>query len=127
MNDKIKVLVVDDNEGVCKMLKKFFDKLNIDAFTAKNGVEAVEIIKAHENEIRLIFSDKDMPEMGGLELLEWVRSRHKESVQRIPFVLMSGLWDKETAALAEKMGALEVALKPLALSRIKKIVEEVVC
>jgi CheY-like chemotaxis protein len=61
------VLIVDDDEAVVEITAEIFETLGYDVLTARNGPEAVEIL--HKNSgISVLFSDIQMPGMGGKEL-----------------------------------------------------------
>jgi DNA-binding NtrC family response regulator len=70
MTQKARVLFVDDEERVVKLLRMIF-RSDYEVHTATSGQEALEIIAAHP--IDVIVSDQRMPEMVGTELLAQVR------------------------------------------------------
>ena len=59
------VLLVDDNEGVINIGKKFLENLGYKPIIAKNGLEAVEIFRSYKDEISLVVLDLIMPVMDG--------------------------------------------------------------
>ena len=65
----IKLLVVDDEEGVRRSLKKLLQRDGYDIFCAENGNEAITIVKKHVNEIETVLCDFKMPGLDGLETL----------------------------------------------------------
>jgi len=82
----MKILVVDDAKGMREMLKEHLLKSNYEAFTAKDGKEALDIIKETSPSFDLIITDAKMPEIGGVELTKRVKTNFPE----IPIILMSG-------------------------------------
>lgn len=70
MSDK-KILVVDDEEHICELLKDVFSKAGYSVFAAQNGTEAMEIFK--QENISTIFLDLKMQGMDGLELCNQMR------------------------------------------------------
>ena len=114
------ILIVDDEVECSCALKGFVDKLpGCVAYTAKNGIEGYSLIK--ENNFKLIFSDVDMPQLNGLELLYLVKSGNFN----IPLVLMSGKEDVIKSINAIDLGVYDFMLKPIDIMRVKKIIEEV--
>ena len=87
----MKILVVDDAEEVRKLLKDYLFCINHEVFIAKDGERAVNIIKEIPISFDLIFTDTEMPKMGGIELTEWV----KTNFPKIPVILISGKEEPE--------------------------------
>ncbi len=75
MNDKSKILIVDDEPVIVDMLSDYIGSIeNCSVETAGNGVEALNILsKSH---VDLVISDINMPEINGLELLKTVREKY---------------------------------------------------
>ena len=65
--DKLKILVVDDEARMRKLVKDFLVKKNFDVLEAGDGEEAVEIFYENKN-IALIILDVMMPKMDGWEV-----------------------------------------------------------
>ncbi len=70
-----KVLIVDDEPNILILMEQALEKLedeqDVELLTAKNGIEALEIIK--EEKPDLVFLDVMMPKMSGLELCNIVK------------------------------------------------------
>ncbi|MHC3380517.1 response regulator [Haloarcula sp. H-GB5] len=102
----IRTLVVDDSD--------FFAEMTADTLTQQHGIESVAANSAAEALERLdgggfdcVVSDYEMPEMDGLELLEAIR----ETNPSIPFILLTGRGDEETASAAIAAGVADYLLK----------------
>lgn len=98
----IKVLFVDDEEGILDQAKIFLKKEDddLDITTAHSGKKAVELLD--ENEFDVIVSDYQMPEMDGLELLKIIKTERK---MNLPFILFTGKGREEIAMEALNIGA----------------------
>lgn len=85
----MKVLVVDDKEIMRELIKTYLSKYkkNCEVSMAKDGKEALDIIKETSPSFDLIITDTKMPEMEGTELTKWVKTNFPE----IPIILMSGM------------------------------------
>jgi CheY-like chemotaxis protein len=84
LDDKLSVLLVDDNSSILKLYSTLLQSLGYLVQSAGNGVEALQLLRGHVPD--LMISDLDMPVMSGFELLSIVR-------RRFPFiqvVAMSG-------------------------------------
>ncbi len=80
------ILVVEDDPTVRELTGELIEALGYRPIIARNGIEALEILTATEEEIHLVLSDVAMPAMGGVELAVELRRRDPS----IPVVLMSG-------------------------------------
>lgn len=81
---------------------------------AANGVEAMQMMMAEP--VQLIVSELDMPYMNGLALLETMRT--DERTQGVPFVLMSGGLDRQSAEQAIRLGIGDLLIKPFTTKRL---------
>ena len=71
-NDKVKVLVVDDEQDIRTLLNIYLKRLGYDLVEAVDGMEAVEAVRA-DNSIDLIVMDIMMPRLSGTEACEKIR------------------------------------------------------
>ncbi|ERM84795.1 hypothetical protein P872_24100 [Rhodonellum psychrophilum GCM71 = DSM 17998] len=79
----MKILVVDDDAINRLILQKLFEKDNNMVFTAKNGLEAMEILLRVPG-FKLVITDIMMPEMDGIQLLAEIKLN--KSVSNIPII-----------------------------------------
>ena len=107
---KIKVLAVDDDFINLKLLKTMLIKSGLveEVIEAKNGVEAIEILKQRDD-IDLILLDILMPVMNGIEMLKIIKS--DENLKDIPVIVLSTDETKRTEALDS--GANDFINKPI--------------
>ena len=72
-----KVLIVDDEPNILILMEQALEKLeeenDVELLTAKNGLEALEIIKSQKPD--LVFLDVMMPKMSGLEVCDTVKNK----------------------------------------------------
>ena len=73
-----KILFVDDEESQIKLMQSFFLRKGYDAEFAKSAKEALEILD--NEDISIIITDLQMPEMDGIELCRRVRAKGSEVV-----------------------------------------------
>ena len=71
MSDSNRILVVDDEERIRRLIKMYLEREDFVVEEAENGVEALE--KALENDYDCILLDIMMPEMDGIEVCEKLR------------------------------------------------------
>ncbi|MFA4915103.1 MAG: adenylate/guanylate cyclase domain-containing protein [Syntrophales bacterium] len=79
----MKVLVVDDEEGVRISLKKVLQRDGYDVLLAENGMQAIEIVQKMLNEIDTVISDFKMPGLDGLETLTEIGKLNPEIIRII--------------------------------------------
>ena len=87
MAEKRKALVADDMESNRNAIKAFLFFFSFNVDLAKDGLEAKALFE--KNKYDLVFSDIEMPNMNGFELLTWVR-RSSEN-RTVPMVMLSSL------------------------------------
>jgi len=112
------ILIVDDEEGIRRVLSQHFEIDGYTIFTASGGNEALEIVKHHK--IDFVITDIRMPNGDGETLLEKIR----EIDPNIPVVVMITGFAELTREEAIRKGALDLLLKPVDLGVIEKYIEE---
>lgn len=107
---KVSVLIVDDALFIRDLLKKslrtYFPGIQIEE--AVNGLKAKQILTTQSFD--LILCDWEMPEMSGLELLEWFRQQPQ--FQTVPFIMVTSRGDKENVVQAIQAGVTDYVGKP---------------
>ncbi len=120
--DPIKVLVVDDEEGILDVTEGYFQRKGYEVYTAGNGIEALEIL--NRVKIGCVFTDINMPMMDGLELAEKIR----QIESTLPVVVMTGYPSLENSIQTLKNGVVDYLIKPVNLEQmeltLKRILRE---
>ncbi|MBU2526282.1 MAG: sigma-54 dependent transcriptional regulator [Bacteroidetes bacterium] len=113
-----KILIVEDEVSIRRVLVKILKEENENYETAE-AADGQEGLKTIENEdFDLVICDIKMPKMDGVELLEAVKKIKPE----IPFVMISGHGDLDTAVQTMRMGAFDYISKPPDLNRFLHMV-----
>ncbi|MFN6946628.1 MAG: response regulator [Cytophagaceae bacterium] len=119
MNNKINILIVEDDVVFCKMLSKFFGKNGFLTHDSQSVDEAFEILQ--QNTIDIAIVDYRLPGKNGLELLAWI----KKEKPAVKVVIVSRVNEKEISDKAYELGAEEYITKPInptaLLEKIKAI------
>jgi CheY-like chemotaxis protein len=100
-----RILVVDDSEEAREVAGECLRDHGMTPIFAKNGRQAVRVVE--ESPPDAVLTDLHMPEMDGLELVEYMRRTHAS----VPVVLMTSRGSEETAVHALKAGALSYVPK----------------
>ena len=108
---KNEVLVVDDSATIIATAKKMLQDEFL-VHTAKDGGEAWDIISKREN-IKVIFSDMQMPVMNGMQLLLKIRESDEERISTLPVIMVTGQSDTPAGKRAVfDIGATDFIGKP---------------
>ncbi len=116
MENQIKIMVVDDEVGICKNVEKILTKNNYSVVHTQSASQALEMMK--DGTFSLLISDIVMPEMNGLELLNHV----SKEVPGIKTVMMTGYASTNTAVKAIRLGALDYIPKPFTPDELRTTV-----
>lgn len=110
-NTPADILLVEDSETTATLLSKFLeDKYSL--VKAKNGAMAWEMIN-EENNIGLVLTDINMPEMTGHQLLVEIRRSKNPRISKTPVIVMTDADDNTDRNLAFSNGASDFINKPI--------------
>jgi CheY-like chemotaxis protein len=114
--EKKRILIVDDEELVRKLLFDIFERFSCEVETAANGVEAIEQIAVKSYD--LIVTDYMMPKMDGLELTRKIKTISPS----LPILIITGNGPEQELL---KNGAAACIKKPFSISEIKRISQNI--
>ena len=104
--DKLKILVVDDESRMRKLVRDFLVKQNFDVLEAGDGEEAVDIF-FREKDIALIILDVMMPKMDG-----WQVCREIRAYSKVPIIMLTAKSDERDELQGFDLGVDEYITKP---------------
>ena len=104
--DALKILVVDDESRMRKLVKDFLTRKNFQVLEAGNGEEAMDIFY-REKDINLIILDVMMPKMDGWEVCREIRKTSK-----VPIIMLTARSDERDELLGFELGVDEYISKP---------------
>ena len=117
------ILFAEDDESLFDLVRlQFKEDINSDEFTlihAKNGKEALNILE-NNDQIAVLISDINMPEVDGLELLNIV----KEQFPLLKTIIMTAYGDMENVRTAMNQGAFDFIIKPFKKSDLKNTIQK---
>jgi DNA-binding NtrC family response regulator len=114
---KGKILVVDDDPDIRKILRDRLETLAYDIVTAENGQEALDRVVQEEPD--LILLDLQMPELDGIQVLK----RLKEQSE-LPVIIMTAFGTIEKAVQAMKQGAFDFVTKPFSSDHLDLVIKK---
>ncbi|MES1039816.1 sigma-54-dependent transcriptional regulator [Peribacillus simplex] len=118
MTDTWNVLIVDDEEQLCKLIARKLQKAQLRTFVANNGKDALNIIS--KTKIDAVILDYMLPDMTGIDVLKVIKKNND-----IPVIMLTAYGNVESAVLAMKLGAADYLNKPIELEELKNIVIKV--
>jgi CheY-like chemotaxis protein len=107
----IKILVVDDEQGICKLLSRLVEQEGCKALVANNGFDALKLIKSELPEI--LFTDLRMPGMDGIELMTKAKALDPD----LPVIFITAYADVPGAVNAIKRAPMITCLNLLTTLR----------
>ena len=113
-----RIMVVDDEDGVRKMLGSFLKRHNYEVREASSGEEALEILRSRSYRPDVILLDIQMPGLDGLATLKEI----KKIDQDIGVVIMTGAKDKGLGLQAMEAGSYEYIMKPFDLDYFELVI-----
>ena len=109
-----KILIIEDEAAIRRVLGKIISEED-DAYEVEEAVDGLlGIEKIKDNDYDLVLCDIKMPKMDGVEVLE----KAKKIKPEIPFVMISGHGDLDTAVHTMRLGAFDYISKPPDLNRL---------
>jgi len=120
MDEKLRIMVVDDEKIVRESLYHWFKREGHAAETAASGLEALE--KLEKAPFDVLFVDIKMPNMDGLEVLRRVKEGYPETI----VIIITAYGSVESAVEAMKFGAHDYLLKPFRPEQLALVIEKTV-
>lgn len=113
---KIPMLVVDDELGICDFLRGFFAHRGYEVKTALSGEAGLTLVKEFTPQVILL--DVRMPTQSGLDVLPQFKSRLPD----VRIIMITVIEDEALAAQAKTLGAADYVLKPFSLGYLEQVV-----
>lgn len=102
---KTKLLIIDDDTRICRLVKRYVERYNYDLMCASNGEDARELL--HDDTISLILLDIMLPEVDGFTLAKEIRQ-----TSTIPIIFLTGKTDIDDKVCGLEIGADDYITKP---------------
>jgi DNA-binding NtrC family response regulator len=106
-----RVLVVDDEPDIRRVVRLSLQKADYEVLEAENGEQAIETINDGENRLLLdvVMCDVRMPKINGIEAVAYFRANYP----RVPLIVLTGFPDTEMAASLFRQGVVDYLVKPV--------------
>ena len=116
----MRILVIDDDLTVCKSCEKIIGKEGYDVDYSLSGHEALRMMEKAAYDI--VFTDLKMAEMGGMEVLEFIKTKDPDIV----VVVITGYATVASAVETMKMGAFDYLPKPFTPTEFRAVLNKAV-
>ena len=115
----ITILFIEDEEKTREQEIKVYEKLFKKVFAAKDGLEALSILKENKDIIDIVVTDINMPNMDGFEFIQELNK-----ISTIPVIVTSAYNDPEYLKKAISLGVKEYIIKPITINKIVQYIEK---
>ena len=116
-----RILLVDDEEPIIKMVKLMLDKLGYEIIALTNSIDALETFRRKPDHFDVVITDMTMPYLTGDRL----SMELKKIRQDIPIIICSGFSEIMNEEKAAKVGAMGFLTKPVLMKDLSKKIREV--
>jgi DNA-binding response OmpR family regulator len=110
--ERIRLLLVDDEEGYVKVLAKRMTRRNMEVMTALSGSEGIQRLRKQDFDVAIL--DLKMEDMDGIEVLKVF----KKMVPDMPVIMLTGHGTEKAAREGLDMGAFDYLMKPCDLEEL---------
>ena len=117
---QLKLLVVDDEEGIVDFVKRIYSRKGFITFGATDGVTAVEIFRKERPQVNLIDIHMPFSPIDGVETLRRIKEIDKEAI----CIMVTRITEKDKVEQSRQFGAAAYILKPLGLEDLDKAISE---
>lgn len=121
LEEKIRVLVVDDEQSILKLAQRLILQEGYDCLVASNGLEAISVME--ETVVDVVITDLAMPQMGGIELTKRIKENYSADV-----IMMTGYFRDLSYENAVMQGAKDFIQKPFSTKefqiRLNRVIKE---
>lgn len=120
--NNIKILIIEDEVGISKIIKSYLEKENYKVYQAFDGEEGLKVF--NEEDIDLILLDLMIPKISGEEVIKEIRNKSE-----IPVIMVTAKVDEEDIVNGLKLGADDYMTKPFSpkelMQRIKTVLRRI--
>ncbi len=116
-----KILIIDDEQSIRKVLEIHLQDAGYEVVTAENGKRGLEL--AMKSNVDLVLCDLKLPDRPGLEVIKTLRTIRG----LVPVVVISGFIDDTTISDAREAGVKEYLSKPFLKEKLLSLLNTIFC
>ena len=118
---QLKILIIDDEEGIVFLVQKTYQKKGLVTCGASDGLTAVEVFKKERPDITFIDIHMPFSAIDGIETLK----RIKEIDENANCVMLTRIYDDNSIARTKALGARHYITKPFEIEDLDKCIDEI--
>ena len=119
-DEATRVLIVDDNPHDRALLTEYLSREGYEIETAEDGVEGFHILERDPARFDVVLLDRNMPRLGGVELLQWLKAN--SDLRSLPVILQTASDSRGDLLEAMKVGAYYYLTKPYDVEMLLTVV-----
>ena len=115
-----RVLVVDDEPSIRKLVNLTLTKAGYEVVEAQDGEQAIKVLNSEDNPLMVdtILCDIRMPKVNGIEAIAYFRAQYPT----VPIVVMTGYPDVDLAVSLMRQGVLDYLVKPVSKDELLTVI-----
>lgn len=117
MTAKAKILIIDDEDVICRGCAQTLAKDGFEVDYAQNGI--IGLAKLHDKDYDVVLIDLLMPQIQGLKVLESIRKYDPDIVN----IIITGYATEQIIAEAREKGAYDYLAKPFSIEELRNVVK----
>ena len=118
--ENFEILFVDDERDVLSIVEQYLSMQGYLVTVADSGIKALELVR--ERDFDVVFTDLNMPEFGGLELLPAIKKYRPET----EVIVVTGFGSIESAIESMRLGCYDYLQKPIKFELLRILVERII-
>jgi two-component system chemotaxis response regulator CheY len=117
-----RVLVVDDEPSIRKLVNLSLTKAGYEVVEAQDGEQAIKVLNSDDNPLMVdtILCDIRMPKVNGIEAIAYFRTQYPT----VPIVVMTGYPDVDLAVSLMRQGVLDYLVKPVSKDELLTVISK---
>ena len=120
IKEKKHILVIDDMQPVLKFLQVVLRREGFETILAEGGKAGFEAYQEHQDKIKMIILDLQMPEVSGFDIAREIR----KTDTKIPILAQTALAREEDRQNAFEAGCSDFLIKPIDIEQLKEIINK---
>ena len=119
-NNKLKILVLEDNLDTLNLIIEFFSGNGIEALGAESIKEAMDIFNENGSDIDLFLIDLKLPDGNGMDFLKTIRNLQTGGSHNKPAIILSCLITENVIKIGKELNVYEFMEKPFNLYELRE-------
>ncbi|NBI61887.1 DNA-binding response regulator [Clostridiales bacterium] len=108
-----KVLIIDDDNELCALMKKCVEQENLSALIAPRGITGLRLADENKDNLSLIILDVMMPDLDGFQVLRKIRE-----TSNVPVLMLTAKSDEQDKVSGLRLGADDYLTKPFSINEL---------